>query len=109
MGGGFGWGGVFLNDLEYTGCQMVFNLKAKKDINSIPNALDIVLSLNPVKYNFDVNKYPYLGLNTELEYGFIAQEVALILPEIVRTKKLNTNACKPQVFIQTRKVMKNLR
>ena len=97
MGGGFGWGGVFLNDLGYTGWfGATSDLKAKKDINSIPNALDIVLSLNPVKYNFDLNKYPYLGLNTELEYGFIAQEVALILPEIVRTKKLNTNACKPQ-------------
>ena len=95
MAGGLGWGGVFLNDLGYTGWfGAASDLKAKKDISSIPNALDIVLSLNPVKYNFDLNKYPYLGLNTEMEYGFIAQEVALILPEIVRTKKLNTNACK---------------
>ena len=97
MAGGLGWGGVFLNDLGYTGWfGAASDLKAKKDISSIPNALDIVLSLNPVKYNFDLNKYPYLGLNTEMEYGFIAQEVALILPEIVRTKKLNTNACKPK-------------
>ena len=32
-----------------------------------------------------------MGLNTQKEYGFIAQEVDKILPEIVREKGLNTN------------------
>lgn len=34
-----------------------------------------------------------MGLNKEMEYGFIAQEVQAILPEVVREKKMLTNAC----------------
>lgn len=33
-----------------------------------------------------------MGLNTEMEYGFIAQEVQKTLPEIVWEKNLPTNA-----------------
>ncbi len=31
-----------------------------------------------------------------MEYGFIAQELAVVLPELVRVKKLDINACKTQ-------------
>ncbi len=93
-GGILGWGGVFYNDLGYTGFfGAASDEKAKKNIRTISGAIDIVNQLNPVTYDFDLEKYPNLGLNTEMEYGFIAQEVRSILPEIVRTKKLDTNAC----------------
>lgn len=93
-GGIAGWGGVFYNDLGYTGFfGAASDEKAKKDIKTIHGALDIVDQLNPVTYHFDLEKYPNMGLNTEMEYGFIAQEVKAILPEIVREKGLSTNAC----------------
>lgn len=93
-GGVIGWGGVFYNDLGYTGFfGAASDEKAKKDIKSISGALGIVNQLNPVTYHFDLERYPNLGLNTEMEYGFIAQEVRKVLPEIVRDKNLDTNAC----------------
>jgi len=96
-GGIIGWGGLFQNDLGYTGFfGAASDIKTKKDVNGIDDALGIILSLNPVTYKFDMEKYPYLGLNTEMEYGFIAQELAEILPELVRVKKLDKNACKVQ-------------
>ncbi|PCI99862.1 MAG: hypothetical protein COB15_03495 [Flavobacteriales bacterium] len=93
-GANTGWGGEFYNDLGYTGFfGPISDRKTKKDIKKIDNALVIIGKLNPVTYNFDLDKYPNMGLNTEMEYGFIAQEVKAILPEITREKTFNTNSC----------------
>jgi len=92
-GGVLGWGGVFYNDLGYTGFfGAVSDERTKKDILKIENAINIISQLNPVTYNFDLEKYPNMGLNEEMEYGFIAQEVREIIPEITRIKKLDANA-----------------
>jgi len=92
-GGILGWGGVFYNDLGYTGFfGLASDRKTKKNIEQINNAINIIDQLNPVTYNFDLEKYPNMGLNEEMEYGFIAQEVREILPEITRIKGLDTNA-----------------
>lgn len=94
-GGVVGWGGLFLNDLGYTGFfGAASDKRLKRNINPINNALNILIKLNPVKYYFDLEKYPNMGLNTELEYGFVAQEVKLILPEIVREKGIFINGTK---------------
>ncbi len=92
-GGGGGWAGLFIEDLGYTGFfGAASDETLKKDIQPITSALDIVNQLRPVTYNFDLEKYPNMGLNSEMEYGFIAQEVQTVLPEIVREKNLPTNA-----------------
>ena len=94
-GGGTGWAGLFIEDLGYTGFfGAASDKRLKKDIEPLTDALDIIAQLNPVTYHFDLEKYPYMGLNTEKEYGFIAQEVREILPEITRDKRLPTNATK---------------
>ena len=88
-----GWGGLFLNDLGYTGG--LFNASDKRlktNITSIKGAISIINKLSPVSYNYDLEKYPSMGLNTEKEFGFIAQEIQEILPEIVREKYLPINA-----------------
>ena len=92
-----GWGGQFYSDLGYTGFLLTISDKRlKKDIKSIDGALGIVKRLNPVTYNFDLEKYPHMGLNQEMEYGFIAQEVREVLPEITREKSFQTEACTEQ-------------
>lgn len=92
-GAGAGWAGLFIDDLGYTGFfGAASDETLKKNIAPIKKALDIVEQLNPVTYNFDLDKHPGMGLNTEMEYGFLAQEVQTILPEIVREKNLPTNA-----------------
>ncbi|MBL1231277.1 MAG: tail fiber domain-containing protein [Vicingaceae bacterium] len=91
-GANSGWGGLFLNDLGYTGG--VFNASDKRlktNITTIKGAISIIDKLTPVSYNYDLEKYPSMGLNTEKEFGFIAQEIQEILPEIVREKYLPTN------------------
>ena len=88
-----GYGGLFQNDLGYTGgFYNASDKRLKKEIATIKNSLDIVKQLNPVKYYYDTEKYPFLGLNTGLEYGFIAQELEEVLPNLVKEKKLDKNA-----------------
>lgn len=91
-GANTGWGGLFLNDLGYTGG--VFNASDKRlktNITLIKGAISIIDKLTPVSYNYDLEKYPSMGFNTGKEFGFIAQEIQEILPEIVREKYLPTN------------------
>jgi hypothetical protein len=90
-----GWGGLFLNDLGYTGG--FFNasdLKLKKDISIIPDALNKILAIRGVNYTHKLDEYPYLGLGSGLQYGFIAQEIETIIPEAVVEKTFDKNGAK---------------
>lgn len=94
--GTVGWGGLFLNNLGYTGG--FFNAsdrKLKKDISDINNATEIIKKLRAVSYYYDIDKYPNIGLNQKLEYGFIAQELKEIIPNIVEEMSLPTNGTEP--------------
>jgi hypothetical protein len=44
------------------------------------------LNLNPVEYNYDTDNYPYAGFRSEKSFGFIAQELETIIPELVKEK-----------------------
>lgn len=89
---GLGYGGLFLNDLGYTGgLFLASDEQLKTNIVKIENAISIIDRLSPVSYNYDLEHYPSMGLNTGKEFGFIAQQVQLVLPEIVRDKFLPTN------------------
>ena len=82
-----GWGGLFQNDLGYTGYfGSASDLKIKKNINTIADARSIINNLRGVSYEHRLEEFPGLGLKAGLTYGFIAQEVETILPAIVKEK-----------------------
>lgn len=56
--------------------------RLKKDIETISPVLSNILLLTPVKYRFKSSKG-----NVPLTYGFIAQEVQKLFPQIVKEKK----------------------
>ncbi|MCB9231678.1 MAG: tail fiber domain-containing protein [Bacteroidia bacterium] len=94
-GANTGWGGEFYDDLGYTGfLGTISDARTKKNIQPMQAALSMITQLRPVTYNYDTEKYPYLGLSTTEEFGFIAQEVQQVLPTVTRTKTLDTEACK---------------
>ena len=93
-GANSGWGGTFYDDLGYTGfLGTISDLRTKKDIANISNATALIMSLRPVTYQYDLEKFPSMGLSSGLEYGFIAQEVEEVIPEITRHKNFDTKAC----------------
>ena len=77
------YAGYFAGDLLYTGQFGVSDQMFKKNIDSIPDALSIISKLLPRTYLNDVINYSKLGFNDSKQYGFVAQEVELVLPELV--------------------------
>jgi hypothetical protein len=84
-----GWGGLFQNDLGYTGYfGSASDQRIKKNIRTIGNAMDIVKGLRGVTYEHKLDEFNGLGLKSGLTYGFIAQEVEQVMPDIVKTKNI---------------------
>jgi len=56
----------------------------KTDITPLEGALDIISQLEPVHYNFNTESYSHLNLDPGLNYGFRAQQVQEVLPNLVK-------------------------
>lgn len=86
--GGLGFGGLFLNDLGYSGALVpVSDGRLKKNIESISGkwALEKLMQLRGTTYQFKDEYQAYLGGN-DVFYGFISQEVEQVFPDFVKTK-----------------------
>lgn len=57
--------------------------RLKKDVSSINNALEIIQNLNGVRFLWDEENYPDIGLTSNKQIGMIAQNVEKVLPELV--------------------------
>jgi hypothetical protein len=60
--------------------------RLKKDIKDLESSLPLIMSLKPKTYLFDKNKCHDLKLSETKQYGFIAQELQEIIPEMVNQK-----------------------
>jgi len=86
-----GWGGGL------TAWQNVSDARIKKNIQTIPNALNKVMRLRGVEYNYDKTNYPMLNVSeTEKQIGFVAQEVEAVMPELIREANIRASGGLPQ-------------
>lgn len=89
----WGWAGYFNADLYCAGTFYGSDRRLKRDILPITNALDAINELEPVSYFYDTETYPEIGLDENRKsFGFIAQDLELIFPEMVKEKLLVTNS-----------------
>tara|TARA_B110001452_G_scaffold94702_1_gene78234 strand:- start:503 stop:2809 length:2307 start_codon:yes stop_codon:yes gene_type:complete len=63
------------------------DLRYKQNINSLDNALEKVLKLRGVSYNFKVEEYSNKKFPAETQIGFIAQELLEIYPQLISKDK----------------------
>lgn len=57
----------------------------KKDIEELNSGLDLILRLSPKTYSFvDKSKFPSFNFSEGKQYGFIAQELEEVIPEMVK-------------------------
>jgi len=61
----------------------ISDVRVKKNINAIPNAMDIVKALNPVTYEYRNEDFSAMSLPEGKQFGLIAQEVESVVPEMV--------------------------
>lgn len=92
---GLGWGGIFYNDLGFTGG--VFNASdasLKKNIKSLDGALSLLTNIPIYSYEYRTDEYDVLGSVGELHYGVMANELKTVLPDLVKTKSIGGMACR---------------
>jgi len=77
---------VLGNALATGGTWQTSDSRLKTNIQPVTGALENILKLNPTSYYFD-NKnesYKYLNLPDELQFGFLAQEMKEVFPNVVK-------------------------
>ncbi|MGE0562852.1 MAG: tail fiber domain-containing protein [Flavobacteriales bacterium] len=96
-GGYSGWSGYFNADVFCGGTYSGSDRRLKRDIKPITGALEMIEKIEPVSYYMDTEKYPGIGYDeNRLSYGFIAQDLELIIPEMVKEKNLVLNSNIPK-------------
>jgi hypothetical protein len=88
-----GWAGYFNADVFCGGIYLGSDRRLKRDIKPINHALDMISRVAPVSYFYNTEEYSGIGLDeNRLSYGFIAQDLEQIMPELVKDKLLDLNA-----------------
>lgn len=59
------------------------DIRMKRNVANLDNALTNVLQLRAVTFNWDTSKFPNRGFSNETQIGLIAQEVKQVYPELV--------------------------
>ena len=83
--GGTGWGGLFLNDLGYTGFfGVASDQRVKSNVKPVEsqNALENILKLKAYTYEYN---QPFLGMG-DTHFGFMAQDIEQVFPDMVKEK-----------------------
>lgn len=70
-------------DIYASGNYYSSDRRYKRGIESLTNPLDVVMQLNGVSYEFRTDEFAEKKFRDGLHYGFIAQELQNVLPEIV--------------------------
>lgn len=88
------WAGFFTDDVAGSGVAIIqgSDEMLKHDISDIENARESILALRPVSFYF--NTHEYLGFSENIQYGFIAQEVQEVLPDLVLEAKVPASSVK---------------
>ena len=89
--GGINYAGFFNGDVTITGSLTnPSDIKLKSNIKQLNNVLPLIRQLNPVEYDYKKElSGKKLNLPENHQYGFIAQEIQTILPELVSNQKIN--------------------
>jgi len=64
--------------------QKIEDQQIKTNVDIISGAINFVKKLEPVKFNYDVQKFKYLELPEHTQYGFNISSIDTSFPSIVR-------------------------
>jgi len=79
----------FFGDVTYTGALTgPSDARLKMNVNQMEStsAMDKIMSLRPVTYDYKTEEYDFMKLPEGTQFGFIAQEVETVFPELVNTQ-----------------------
>jgi len=89
--GTVGWAGYFDGDVNATGGYFnVSDMRIKKNIKPMEKALDKLMQINIVEFDFDRESYPGYSLSNRHQYGVLAQDFEKLYPEMVKKAVMHT-------------------
>jgi hypothetical protein len=74
-----------MGDVYARGVMLTSDGRYKKDVETVPNALDDILNLRGVTFDWNRAAWPQKNFPDGPQLGFIAQEVEQVLPQVVGT------------------------
>lgn len=66
--------------------QTLSDTEIKRNIVPIETALQKLITLQPKTYEYDTKQYRHIGLRQGKQYGFIAEDIQTVFPELVTEK-----------------------
>lgn len=89
------WSTLYVYEIASTHMTLSSDINLKKDISNITSAKKSILALNPIRYKYDASKEKtnnpdVLKKEFPFQYGFSAQEVEKIFPDIVTKQEDGT-------------------
>lgn len=75
--------------IDATGYHTTSDIRFKKDVQPITDALNKILELQGVSFNWDKTSASELNFDDQTHFGFIAQDIEKILPQVVSTANDN--------------------
>jgi uncharacterized small protein (DUF1192 family) len=69
--------------------QQISDVDLKKDIAPLTGSLKKLIQLKPISFNYDTQRFKHLALASTPQYGFIADEVQNIFPQLVSERHIN--------------------
>lgn len=82
-GGTINHAGYFNGDVEAINGTFISDQQFKDSVKDISGGLKALAQLKPVEYVFDVSGYPQFNFGSEKQFGFIAQQVQNVFPNLV--------------------------
>jgi hypothetical protein len=80
-----GYAGYFNGNTYATGSYQTSDARLKSDIQPLESGLEKVMQLQPKTYTYDRENYEFLNLPEGEQFGFLAQEVEALLPNLTNT------------------------
>ena len=84
MGGVGNYAGYFAGPVYTTATYQSSDEQLKVNIHPFDHALQKINQLNPMAYQYDVQKYQGMNLPEGDQVGFIAQDMETVFPQLVR-------------------------
>ena len=83
-GGHQNWAGYFVGSVFSTGSFIPSDAKLKRNIKTEESALQKIMQLRPVSYEYKTDEFSYMQLPEKTQHGFVAQELQKVFPEAVK-------------------------
>ena len=77
---------VLFSSIGVSQAQYIAEQDLKKNVAPLQNALSYVQQLEPKMYEYDVRRFDKLKLPSGQQYGFMAEEVQKVLPNLVSSQ-----------------------